>query len=495
MQSIISSLLLGMEPALETCEKKAKKGGEKSPFLLLLQGLQKEGEEGGKILLNPSLIEKESPLFLFLDEVLEEIGIPLDILPEIKEIIAENEKLMDLVRNLFLAGDFDKVREVIREFVNKEGVLEGQKEAFDTKNMSKGPGKNPTWSRVKIRGETSRADFSGQEKLKSEKVLPEEKELSGKEKKENQPGKQQSNLYRREQSSFPDNATLNSIFPDGKRDREGSAREDLDRGRLNLSSFLKGAEEKPRFVSQPLEPDLSFDEEKLLNSRQPLRNFLDGGDKKRESSSNSLSGEKGETAKNPRGILGKTFEPFLASQQGGKERGKSFSQGKEREGFQFEPFQPSQRFEIRQQSPEPIRQVEIPNRAPDVFRQIVDQARMSLKNREEGTMEIKLRPEYLGGLRMRVVLEDGQLRAHFQVENHLARDILENNLTNLRDNLSREGFTFDDVDVNVQKEGTQDPQQEQWEFLQKEAGSGESKENIEESLYSILEKNQVDYRV
>ncbi len=135
------------------------------------------------------------------------------------------------------------------------------------------------------------------------------------------------------------------------------------------------------------------------------------------------------------------------------------------------------------------------SRFQETFEQIVDQARLNLKNRQEGTMEIKLRPEYLGGLRMRVALEEGQLRAHFQVENHLARDILENNMGNLRDSLSREGFTFDDVDVNVQSDSEDAPEEREGQFQPEDHAAGEPAESEGESIYSGLQGNRVDYRV
>ncbi|GEM_PF-1464398 len=135
------------------------------------------------------------------------------------------------------------------------------------------------------------------------------------------------------------------------------------------------------------------------------------------------------------------------------------------------------------------------SRFQETFEQIVDQARLNLKNRQEGTMEIKLRPEYLGGLRMRVALEEGQLRAHFQVENHLARDILENNMGNLRDSLSREGFTFDDVDVNVQSDSEDAPEEREEQFQPEDHTAGEPAESEGESIYSGLQGNRVDYRV
>lgn len=130
--------------------------------------------------------------------------------------------------------------------------------------------------------------------------------------------------------------------------------------------------------------------------------------------------------------------------------------------------------------------------AEDVFQQIIAQARVNLRGRE-GEMEIQLKPEYLGGVKMRVAVEDGQLRAHFTVETPLIRDLLENNLPVLREALMREGLSYPEMDVNVQEEGSHSS------FAYENSGEERIAQEFipeeEEVLVEGLQSNRVDYRV
>jgi len=451
MQAIITNLLLGMAENLKTTEKKAQvQNNEASPFMQLLQTLQNSAEKETEMGSVFSMKDRKEPLSFFLDEARKEIkefigkGIPIEKTGgplQLEKVPFHKMKMVNL-------GLFDAETEGEK---TEPGILNKEKSP---------PGKVPENEEkviLKNRGEDPKKQlfFSREEQIK--KPILEDKgpiirgAIQAKKVKSPQP-----NIFLQVTEhggkSIP-LASEGSVFAEGEPLQDQS-------GTLKMKSFFPGQEKM-----------------EVGNNNSPL-------------------GEKLPTQMHSGNREDNRFSLFSGFQQGNNSRKNSFGQTNERPtDFQFDPFQNYHRPETRPPNIEAARTIDASNRTPDVFQQIVDQARLTLRNREEGTMEIKLRPEYLGGLRMKVVLEDGQFRAHFQVENHLARDILENNLTNLRDNLSRVGFTFDDVDVNVQGEGSESSGQREGEFAEKNSGREDTPEVVEESLYSILEKNEVDYRV
>jgi flagellar hook-length control protein FliK len=72
-----------------------------------------------------------------------------------------------------------------------------------------------------------------------------------------------------------------------------------------------------------------------------------------------------------------------------------------------------------------------------------------------GTHEAKilLHPEHLGQVDIRIMIQNGQLTAHFVTENGAARDLLENQLSQLRTALQGQGLQVDRMDV-VQQSST-----------------------------------------
>ncbi|QJD83377.1 flagellar hook-length control protein FliK [Cohnella herbarum] len=77
---------------------------------------------------------------------------------------------------------------------------------------------------------------------------------------------------------------------------------------------------------------------------------------------------------------------------------------------------------------------------------LVKQFQMTLGN---GTSEAKisLTPEHLGQVDIRIVMQNGQLTAQFMTENSAARDLLENQLSQLRTALSGQGLQVDRLEV------------------------------------------------
>ncbi|BEU87166.1 hypothetical protein TAMA11512_06300 [Selenomonas sp. TAMA-11512] len=126
--------------------------------------------------------------------------------------------------------------------------------------------------------------------------------------------------------------------------------------------------------------------------------------------------------------------------------------------------------------------VEDPHAAPtprtdyDIPRQIVDQARL-IQRGQDSTMVIKLNPEHLGELTLRVsVTGNGSVNASFHSDNATVRGIIENTMVQLKQELQAQGLKVDNVGVYAGLSDGQLPQsQDQRSLYQQmaEAGGGD----------------------
>jgi hypothetical protein len=100
------------------------------------------------------------------------------------------------------------------------------------------------------------------------------------------------------------------------------------------------------------------------------------------------------------------------------------------------------------------------------FRQVADQLVRSGKLKSLGQksqVEIKLKPEYLGRLEIRLTLTEGVLTARFLVENQQLGRLLDGNLFNLRQTLEEQGLKLDQLQVEVGHSGAFSRQEDkQW---------------------------------
>ncbi|MGI5880142.1 MAG: flagellar hook-length control protein FliK [Syntrophomonadaceae bacterium] len=84
----------------------------------------------------------------------------------------------------------------------------------------------------------------------------------------------------------------------------------------------------------------------------------------------------------------------------------------------------------------------------DVIDQIVKKATMMLKaNASE--MRIELKPEFLGKMMIKIVVEDGLVTARFVTENQQVKNLLESNLISLRQSLEAQGIRVEKTEVNI----------------------------------------------
>jgi len=86
-----------------------------------------------------------------------------------------------------------------------------------------------------------------------------------------------------------------------------------------------------------------------------------------------------------------------------------------------------------------------------IFEQLVDKIKVdSLKNSDE--VKIKLKPEILGEMTIKIVLEKGTVTARVMVENYQIKQLLESNVDQLKENFKNEGLNFQALDVSVNKD-------------------------------------------
>ncbi len=88
-----------------------------------------------------------------------------------------------------------------------------------------------------------------------------------------------------------------------------------------------------------------------------------------------------------------------------------------------------------------------------IFQQVLKGANMSLNVGKNGSeMMIKLNPKELGNVSLKIILENEQLVAKFNVENQTVKAIVESRLEDLKTALSDKGFNIESLDVSVNKD-------------------------------------------
>lgn len=153
-----------------------------------------------------------------------------------------------------------------------------------------------------------------------------------------------------------------------------------------------------------------------------------------------------------------------------------------------------------------------PQQQPAVFTdvhqvadQIVEHTRLITKP-QNTEMIIKLKPEHLGELTLKVVVENGVINASFHSNNAEVRNIIENSLPQLKQDLVNNGLKVDNVSVYAglsqflpNHDQDRNSRQQQIKFTNRKV-SGEFVEAIEGDLTEgkitgITSQSGVDYRV
>ncbi|TFE24426.1 flagellar hook-length control protein FliK [Cohnella luojiensis] len=116
-------------------------------------------------------------------------------------------------------------------------------------------------------------------------------------------------------------------------------------------------------------------------------------------------------------------------------------------------------------------QVPVQQFAEQIEKFLVKQFQLTQGN---GVSEAKLSltPEHLGQVDIRIVMQNGQVTAHFMTENAMARDLLENQMSQLRTALSGQGMQVDRLEVVQQPSSSAGTSFMQQEHRQSNSGNG-----------------------
>ena len=121
-----------------------------------------------------------------------------------------------------------------------------------------------------------------------------------------------------------------------------------------------------------------------------------------------------------------------------------------------------------------------PQLKQEIFTQIMDAIKGQIKLTDHGTsLLVKLQPEQLGNVELKLNIHKGIVLAEIKVENEIVKAAIESNLDDLKQSLSNKGYSVDQINVNVDS-GKKD-RQETFEFNQQEKRNRQNN-NEEESI-------------
>lgn len=125
----------------------------------------------------------------------------------------------------------------------------------------------------------------------------------------------------------------------------------------------------------------------------------------------------------------------------------------------------------------------------EIFTQILDAIKGHMKLSDNGTsLLVKLQPEQLGNVELKLNIQKGIVLAEIKVENTMVKAAIESNLDDLKQSLSQKGYTIDQIHVNVD---SGKKEQQSFDFNQNHS-SQSNKKNVENDDYiSIDAKEQI----
>lgn len=88
----------------------------------------------------------------------------------------------------------------------------------------------------------------------------------------------------------------------------------------------------------------------------------------------------------------------------------------------------------------------------NIFEQIVEKVKVDIDKTDE--IRIKLKPDFLGEVSLKISTEKGIVTAKAYVENFNIKQLIESNLSNLRDSMKELGINFEALDVSVGKDSS-----------------------------------------
>ncbi len=141
------------------------------------------------------------------------------------------------------------------------------------------------------------------------------------------------------------------------------------------------------------------------------------------------------------------------------------------------------------------------NRTPiqqSIMDQLINSPRMQIKQTEQGTMmTMKLNPEVLGDIEIKMEIVKGVLQAEIKVENMIVKGAIEASLSDLKNALSDKGYQVDSLNVFVGKDGQGNHSQQQHQQNERQGHVFMEDMELESGQYgfdAVINDNQIDYR-
>ena len=98
--------------------------------------------------------------------------------------------------------------------------------------------------------------------------------------------------------------------------------------------------------------------------------------------------------------------------------------------------------------------------APGMERAVLEQVMQAVENsslatdKNKSMLSISLRPEYLGELKLVISVEKGIVNAHFLAQNQLTANLIDSQLPELKQSLSQQGISWQQVTVSLDNGGS-----------------------------------------
>ncbi len=126
----------------------------------------------------------------------------------------------------------------------------------------------------------------------------------------------------------------------------------------------------------------------------------------------------------------------------------------------------------------------------DVMNQIVEKAVLKTrKNRPE--MTIKLKPEFMGNVRMNITTHDKQIMIKVMAEHPVVKDIIESNIHQLRAELNNQGMEIDKFEVLVYKDPDQSGEHQNHSRFNSGKFLNDNNENKQKQQDSLSDNKQI----
>ena len=88
----------------------------------------------------------------------------------------------------------------------------------------------------------------------------------------------------------------------------------------------------------------------------------------------------------------------------------------------------------------------------ELLSQIVEKYKV-VDTQDASEIRIQLKPDSLGKLTIRLIMEKGEMTAKFIADNHSVKEVIESNFSELRDALSQKGINIQNLSVSVGQQG------------------------------------------